>query len=52
MSDKEWYELPRPLGAAKLVALRDELRKMNPGRGDFSAHVRRHLQRRVLSDDG
>jgi hypothetical protein len=29
MSDKEWYELPRPAGAAKLVALRNELRKKN-----------------------
>jgi hypothetical protein len=29
MSDKEWFDLPRPLGAAKLVALRNELRKKN-----------------------
>ncbi len=29
MSNKEWYDLPRPVGGARLVALRNELRKKN-----------------------
>ena len=29
MADKEWYELPRPLGARRLLEIRNELREKN-----------------------
>ena len=68
VSDKEWYDLPYPAAAARLVEMRTELRQKNlhdteepaarvardarPGRSAHDSHERRNLQRSALPAHG